>query len=407
LFSLLRAIRFKQIWWLLLFRFLVRGIIATEVIMANETMFDSMNQGSKQVDTMSRMNAVDVAASRQNESLRSYAKESGAAGGLDEGSEMSDTNLGPYNVGITNMSDADVGVDGVAKSGGFIQSGLANESDDLDIPDTITGRFDVIGHGSSMEMKPGRPMNKKSFAIVRDNEQDKDFTVEGGEQIPGLGRVRKITHGGASGDGIEILSEPGRGPGDFVLPFGGRNDDDLLMGMTDAGPGMGVMSPRADFSDMDIGDMGSMAADMMTGGRGAFGGRVGPGVVSEYSPAERAVLGTPLANDYLAGKELLRQDSGESGESSEAEIDAALIGEMGFDAMDPNIAPEVGMGLRKLSENPNLATRPVRYSKSTMVDDQRAHIFDIGNGRPGEVFIYFPDEMDGRVGSTAEIGRMV
>jgi hypothetical protein len=67
----------------------------------------------------------------------------------------------------------------------------------------------------------------------------------------------------------------------------------------------------------------------------------------------------------------------------------------------------VGMGLRKLSENPNLATRPVRYSKSTMVDDQRAHIFDIGNGRPGEVFIYFPDEMDGRVGSTAEIGRMV
>ena len=372
--------------------------------MANETMFDSMNQGSKQVDTMSRMNAVDVAASRQNESLRSYAKESGAAGGLDEGSEMSDTNLGPYNVGITNMSDADVGVDGVAKSGGFIQSGLANESDDLDIPDTITGRFDVIGHGSSMEMKPGRPMNKKSFAIVRDNEQDKDFTVEGGEQIPGLGRVRKITHGGDSGPGVEILSEPGRGPGDFVLPFGGRNDDELLMGMTDAGQGMGVMSPMVNLDNMAVEDMGSMAADMMMGGRKSFGGTRSPNTMGGFSPAETAVLGSPLANDYLAGQELMRR---EVSATPDAEIDAALMGDMGFDAMDPNIAPEVGMGLRKISENPRLVKRPVRYSKSTMVDDRRAHVFDIGNGRPGEVFIYFPDEKDGRIGSTAEIGQMV
>ena len=372
--------------------------------MASETMFDSMNRGSKEVDEMSRMNAVDIADSRRNESLRSYAKESSTAGSADMGKDMDGSDLGPYNVGLFDVSGNDMGADGDVQADDFIESGLANESVDLTIPDPILNRFDVIGHGSSMEMKPGRPMNKKSFAVVRDNEEDREFTVEGGEQIPGLGRVRKITHGGDSGPGVEILSEPGRGPGDFVLPFGGRNDDELLMGMTDAGQGMGVMSPMVNLDNMAVEDMGSMAADMMMGGRKSFGGTRSPKAMGGFSPAETAVLGSPLANDYLAGQELMRR---EVSAVPDAEIDAALMGDMGFDAMDPNIAPEVGMGLRKISENPRLVKRPVRYSKSTMVDDRRAHVFDIGNGRPGEVFIYFPDEKDGRVGSTAEIGQMV
>ena len=69
--------------------------------MASETMFDSMNRGSKEVDEMSRMNAVDIADSRRNESLRSYAKESSTAGSADMGKDM-DKDMGQYMVWDTH-----------------------------------------------------------------------------------------------------------------------------------------------------------------------------------------------------------------------------------------------------------------------------------------------------------------
>tara|TARA_A100001515_G_C4589944_1_gene215671 strand:- start:348 stop:1628 length:1281 start_codon:yes stop_codon:yes gene_type:complete len=410
-------------------------LLVSEVSVAYESSFESMNKGSKQVDEMSRMDAVDIAESRRTEAMRSYAKLPGPAAGVDVGTAVSGNDeAGPYNpmigadgvgisdetggrplpqaalenrgaMGMESALDEDIRAKefGIER-GELIQSELPDAPVGLAIPDIISNRFKIIGHGSTMEMKPGRPMNKKSFAIVRDNVRDKEFTVEGGEQIPGLGRVRKITHGGDAGKGIEVLSEPGRGPGNFVLPFEGRDDDDLLMSMTDAGPGMGVMSPMIDLDSMAVEDMGSMAADMMMGGRDAFGGAVAPKPVRGLSPAQTAVLGTPLANDYLAGEELMRQ---EINDTTDAEMDSALMGDMGFDAMNPSIAPEVGQGLAKFAQDPRRAMRPIRYSMSTMVDDQRAHIFDVGNGRPGEVFIYFPERKDGRLGSTAEIGQMV
>ena len=121
------------------------------------------------------------------------------------------------------------------------------------------------------------------------------------------------------------------------------------------------------------------------------------------SPAQNAVLGTPLANDYLAGQELLQR---EMDASTDMEIDSALMGDMGFDAMDIRVAPEVGMGLRKFAEDPSRMQRPIRYSVSTMVDDERAHVYEVGNGRPGEVFIYYPERGTGRMGSIGEIGQI-
>lgn len=391
--------------------------------MANETMFDSMNKGSKGTDEMTRMDAMDIAESRRNKALRAYGRASGPAGGP---SGTGNAEAGPYNVGLADETrgplpeaaledrgamgmesglDEDIRAKELAiERGELVRSELPLEPVGLDLPDMITNRFEVVGHGKSMRLEEGKTPDKRSFAVIRDNVRDKDLTVSGGEQIPGLGRIRTIVSDSDVGPGVEILSEPGRGPVNFVLPFEGRNDDDLLMGMTDAGPGMGVMSSMPDLTEMAVGDMGKMAADMMTGSRGYMGGPDKPDQMGGLSPAQTAVLGTPLANDYLAGQELLQR---EMNDPTDMEIDSALMGDMGFDAMDIRIAPEVGMGLRKFAEDPSRVKRPVRYSTSTMVDDQRAHVYEVGNGRPGEVFIYFPERGASRMGSIGEIGKMV
>ena len=56
--------------------------------MAYESSFESMNKGSKQVDEMSRMDAVDIAESRRTEAMRSYAKLPGPAAGVDVGTPV-------------------------------------------------------------------------------------------------------------------------------------------------------------------------------------------------------------------------------------------------------------------------------------------------------------------------------
>mgnify|MGYP003110713411 CR=1 FL=1 len=388
--------------------------------MAYETSFDAMNKGSKGTDEMTRMDAMDIAESRRNEAMRSYAKESGPAGGANVGN----AEAGPYNVGLSDETRGELpkaalenrgamgmesGLDedirakefGI-KTGELIQSELPTASVGMDLPDMITNRFEVVGHGKSMRIEPGKTPEKRKFAVIRDNVRDKEMTVTGGEQIPGLGRIRTIVDDSEMGPGIEILSEPGRGPVNFVLPFEGRNDDDLLMGMTDAGPGMGVMASLPDLTEMAVGDMGKMAASMMMGDR-AYMEPPEKRMVGGLSPAQNAVLGTPLANDYLAGQELLQR---EMDASTDMEIDSALMGDMGFDAMDIRVAPEVGMGLRKFAEDPSRMQRPIRYSVSTMVDDERAHVYEVGNGRPGEVFIYYPERGTGRMGSIGEIGQI-
>ena len=229
--------------------------------MAYETSFDAMNKGSKGTDEMTRMDAMDIAEYRRNEALNAYGQASGPAGGP---ANTGNAEAGPYNVGLSDETRGELpkaalenrgamgmesGLDedirakefGI-KTGELIQSELPTASVGMDLPDMITNRFEVVGHGKSMRIEPGKTPEKRKFAVIRDNVRDKEMTVTGGEQIPGLGRIRTIVDDSEMGPGIEILSEPGRGPVNFVLPFEGRNDDDLLMGMTDAGPGMGVMA---------------------------------------------------------------------------------------------------------------------------------------------------------------------
>ena len=389
--------------------------------MATETMFDMMNEGGKEVSEMSKMETVEIADMRRNEQLRSYAQESGPAGGAN----VADPEPGSEGVGLGEQAsgllpdaafedraamgresalDSDIRAKEYGiETGDLIQSELETTSPPpSDEQSEITSRFEVIGHGSSLNLESGKEPRKRSFALIRDNVLGKDIEVSGGEQVPGLGRVRRITHGGKAGSGVEILSEPGRGPGNFVLSFDGRNDDDLLMGMTDAGQGMTISAPMVDIDSIGVDELSAMAGDMLMGGRDRFN-NVEQASATPFSPAQQAVLGTPMANDFLAGQELLMQGQ----KDTDAEIDAALMGDMGFDAMDPAIAPEIGRGLAKFSEDPARAQKAVRYTTSTVVDDERAHVFEVYNGRPGEVFIYFPESKTGRTGSNAEIGQAV
>ena len=390
--------------------------------MAIKTQFEMNNPGMKNESAASSVDSQRVAEERRAQMLREYAKDDSVAGGMPE--DMADLAPGPFNTqdeesivrppsdlqDLAAMPGGDLVVEAREEeelgleSGSLIPStldvgGVAGET----VPEQAASRFSVVGHGESMSFEGGQTPVSSSFAVIRDSQTGEDTPVTGGEDIAGLGKVLKVSLSGEGGLGVEVLSEVGRGPGTFYLPLQERtvpaDETELLSSMMDAGPNVGIMSPSSSYMNASLPEMGQVAADILglNGLAGASGQDVG---LPTMTPGQQAVIGTPTARDYLAGEQLLSETGGNQ---QDLEIESALMGDMGYEALKPQYIPEIGQGLRTFSQQPGMAVRPIQYGGTGLVDNQMAHWFNVGAGEPGDVWIYYPSSSEGRMGNSSEV----